>query len=89
MEGMKPLSGKLSKLIIKSNRFGQALSDTTHYLNMKNIQLSDEGRYLEPKTSFKRMPTSFLFFTLIGISIILESRNKIINHDSSQNIPYR
>ena len=43
---MKLLSGKLTKLIIKSNRFADALTDSSHYLNTENILVTDEGKLL-------------------------------------------
>ena len=45
LNGMKPLSGKLTKLIIKSNRFADALSDSSHYLNTERVLVGDEGMY--------------------------------------------
>lgn len=55
IEGIKPLSGQLSKLMIKSSRLSQALSNTTHYLNLKNVTIENEDVLLKALDDSKRL----------------------------------
>lgn len=56
MERSKPLSNKLSKMILKSSRLAEALMDTTHYLPTNYIiQPENEEKVLDALDESKRL----------------------------------